>query len=207
MSADKTKPPARAQPAARMSAITTATTQQSGISMRGNRPEPAEQVARLLVYHTTRPEAAVAIMAEGFEDRASAWSYIPDFKGGMVATGWHSPGVWVSDKPPLLCISFDQYSPEHTAWIEVSIDPTRPVRAEEWEQEAWPLRQWLCSAADLNCHPRRLLTVAEVIALRHDKLDEIRECYLEAREVWGTDEQHREWDAALGVAPIERRAS
>ena len=156
------------------------------------------------LYHTTTPEAAEAILANGFEDRVSAWSYIPDFEnlegGKMIPTGYYPPGVWVSDKPPIICIGIDQWAPDRTAWIEIEFDLDDPITGESWEQDCWPLNQWLCRADEINAKCRlRRMPLDEVLSVRRDQIGLIAEAYVEGRPHL-TPAAQQEWDTVFDAA-------
>jgi hypothetical protein len=115
-------------------------------------------------YHVTTPENLPLILEGGFKDHAATRGILD------IITHQFEPGVWLADVPPITAISVDQYfGHSDEAWIEVMATEEfywQHMRGNEWQEESWPLRQWLIPAVAVNTLPRREIPLVEVLAMR-----------------------------------------
>lgn len=121
-------------------------------------------VASASFFHVTTPAIAPIILRDGFKDNASRRGLLG------VVTHQFEPGVWFSEAPPITAISVDQFlGHEDEAWIVIRVSREQfdaHFVGNEWQEESWPLRQWLVPAAVVNQFPRAEVPLVDVLRMR-----------------------------------------
>ena len=139
------------------------------VQARGSREKKIQSVAcDLVLWHTTKHENVDSILRDGFRDSGHLNRRgIP----GAFREYQFPPGVWVGDTPALDDELFDGiglfgFKAMNQSFIAIWADVGILSHGEEWTDGTWPGRQWLIPAAELNAHPRRQVSLDEVVRLR-----------------------------------------
>jgi len=96
----------------------------------------------LILYHRTNPEAAEAILREGFRDAT-----------GQYLTDQHWSGVWLSDVPLDVNVNL-----QGDVLLKVNLGiPSHELRQKyEWQEEGKPYREFLIPAEVVNSYAKKV---------------------------------------------------